>query len=93
MENDLTYSEQITETIDQLNRIKEQLRSIETDYLKQKEALWVISEFSIDFEYWQDVKGNFKYVSPSCENLTGYKPKDFYADKNLFKKIIVGTDW
>ena len=35
---------------------------------------------------------DFQYVSPASEIITGYKPEEFYNDKNLFKKLITTED-
>ncbi len=93
METFHLHKKEIQDTLAQLQGLIDKLNSMAEDYLEQEEALFVISEFAYDWEYWQDSEGNYKYVSPSCETLTGYKPADFYADKNLLKQIIVEDDW
>ncbi|MFZ5760315.1 MAG: GGDEF domain-containing protein [Thermodesulfobacteriota bacterium] len=84
---------EIQSTIAGLQELIDRLRRLEESYLQQEEALTVISEFANDWEYWQDPSGTYKYVSPSCENVTGYKPEHFYADPDLLQKIIVPRDW
>ncbi|MFZ5766698.1 MAG: diguanylate cyclase [Thermodesulfobacteriota bacterium] len=84
---------EIQSTIAGLQELIDRLRRLEESYLQQEEALTVISEFANDWEYWQDPSGVYKYVSPSCENVTGYKPEHFYADPDLLQKIIVPRDW
>lgn len=87
------HKHQVRSTIAALQAMIEKLRVIEESFLSQEEALFVISEFAYDWEYWQDSAGNYKYVSPSCESVTGYAPKDFYQDPNLLQEIIVPEDW
>lgn len=93
MERFQLHKKEIQDTLAQLKGIIDKFNSMAEDYQEQEEALFIISEFAYDWEYWQDSEGNYKYVSPSCETLTGYKPEDFYVDKNLLKKIIVEDDW
>ncbi|MEN8140416.1 MAG: sensor domain-containing diguanylate cyclase [Thermodesulfobacteriota bacterium] len=87
------HKRQVEETISDLQAMIEKLRAMEESFLKQQETLWVISEFANDWEYWQDEDGNYQYVSPSCENLTGYGPDEFYQNPGLLQKIIVPDDW
>ncbi len=87
------HREQVGETIEQLRELINKLQVLENEYLKQEETLFVISEFANDWEYWQAPDGLYKYVSPSCKVVTGYRPKEFYADPNLLQKIIAPTNW
>ena len=87
------HRQQIEETIDQLRELINRLQTLENEYLKQEETLFVISEFANDWEYWQDTDGLYKYVSPSCKLVTGYTPEEFYDDPDLLKKIIAPTNW
>ena len=77
----------------QMQNLVIRLQTLEEKYLAQQEALYVISEFASDWEYWQDENGNYKYVSPSCESVTGYKPEDFYAERDILKSIIAEEHW
>ena len=87
------HKKQVQETISELQAMIEKLRAMEESFLKQQEVLWVISEFANDWEYWQDEDGNYQYVSPSCENVTGYTATDFYRNPDLLQKVIVPEDW
>lgn len=87
------HKNQVRSTIAELQAMIEKLRVMEESFRGQEEALFVISEFAYDWEYWQDVAGNYHYVSPSCESVTGYTPKDFYQAPNLLQDIIVPDDW
>jgi len=87
------HREQIEKTIDQLRNLINKLQTLENEYLKQEETLFVISEFANDWEYWQAPDGHYKYVSPSCKGVTGYTPEDFYNDPDLLKKIIAPNNW
>jgi diguanylate cyclase (GGDEF)-like protein/PAS domain S-box-containing protein len=87
------HQKQIRSTITDLQTTIEKLRLLEESFLAQEEALFVISEFAYDWEYWQDITGNYKYVSPSSEGVTGYTPNDFYKNPNLLQNIIVPDNW
>ena len=87
------HREQVEETIDQLRQLINKLQTLEKEYSKQEETLFVISEFANDWEYWQAPDGHYNYVSPSCRHVTGYKPQDFYDDPDILEKIIDPENW
>jgi PAS domain S-box-containing protein len=51
-----------------------------------------VSDYTYDWEYWVGKDGNFIYVSPSCERISGYAPDDFYRDKDLLRQLIPDQD-
>jgi PAS domain S-box-containing protein len=61
--------------------------------LVQAEAKYrTVADFTYDWEHWANVDGSFEYVSPSCERISGYMPRDFIDHPSLFKEIIVPED-
>ncbi len=51
-----------------------------------------VADYTYDWEYWVDPEGNFIYVSPSCERITGYPPEEFIKDRGLLMKIVHPDD-
>ncbi|MEA2108976.1 MAG: PAS domain S-box protein [Pseudomonadota bacterium] len=51
-----------------------------------------ITDFAYDMECWRDPAGKFLFVSPSCEELTGYAPAEFLADYRLMRKLVLPED-
>lgn len=47
----------------------------------------MLADYNYDWEYWIGPEGNFLYVSPSCERITGYTAEEFTADPNLMVEI------
>ncbi len=47
-----------------------------------------VAEFAYDWEYWIDPDGNFIYLSPSCERITGYSPEEIMTDPQLVCKMV-----
>ncbi|MBK1646636.1 hypothetical protein CKO25_18730 [Thiocapsa imhoffii] len=68
-----------------LARTAERLRASE-------EAYRVVAEFSPDWDYWLTPDGQFRYVSPACELLTGYPAEAFLADPRLFETLLHPAD-
>ncbi len=55
---------------------------------KNEEKFRTVANFTADWEYWIDPEWHFLHVSPSCEQITGYTPTDFYENSRLLEKII-----
>lgn len=51
-----------------------------------------VADFTYDWEYWKSPDGTFRYVSPSCERITGYKPEEFMNNPELFRELILPED-
>ncbi len=52
-----------------------------------------VADFTFDMEYWISTDSVIKYMSPSCQRITGYKPEEYIADKALVTKIIHPDDY
>ncbi|MBN1659832.1 MAG: PAS domain S-box protein [Anaerolineae bacterium] len=52
----------------------------------------LVADLTYDWEYWIGPAGEFRYVSPSCERITGYPPEDFVADPGLLARIVHPDD-
>lgn len=89
----ISHNQSAQATIITLQETIDKLKNLEESFRRQQEALYVISEFANDWEYWQLPDGTYRYVSPSCRAITGYSPDEFYQDKNLLRKIILPADW
>lgn len=51
-----------------------------------------VADFTSDWEFWVLEDGTFRYISPSCEEISGYSPDEFYADPHLMQQIIHPDD-
>jgi PAS domain S-box-containing protein len=51
-----------------------------------------LAEFSSDWAYWTCPSGAVLYMSPSCEQISGYTKDAFCADPQLLKRIIHPDD-
>ena len=63
------------------------------DMLKENELRYrTIADYTYDWEYWIMPDGKFRYVSPSCEQISGYTADEFNADPQLLPHIIHPDD-
>jgi PAS domain S-box-containing protein len=59
---------------------------------KSDEKFQTIANFTSDWEYWLAPDGALVYVSPSCEQITGYPARAFMDDPGLMLRIIHSED-
>jgi len=48
-----------------------------------------VADFTYDWEYWENPDGTYRYISPSCERISGYKADEFISNPDLLFEIIV----
>lgn len=52
-----------------------------------EERFRMVADFTYGWEYWMGPEGDYIYVSPSCERMTGYRPEEFHRDPALLEKM------
>ncbi|MCC8986308.1 MAG: EAL domain-containing protein, partial [Candidatus Contendobacter sp.] len=57
-----------------------------------EEKYRTVADFTSDWEYWRDPEGHYRYVSPACERIAGYRPADFIANPALMLAIVHPDD-
>jgi PAS domain S-box-containing protein len=57
-----------------------------------EERFRMVADFTYDWESWIDPDGNYVYVSPSCERITGFGVTDFLQDPSLLEMITHPKD-
>lgn len=69
-----------------------EVEKIQDDLRKMSEEYRTIADYTYDWEYWIDDQGNLKYMSPSCERITGYSVREFMENPSLLKDIVFPED-
>jgi PAS domain S-box-containing protein len=64
----------------------------ERELRRSEQRFRTIADFAYDWQYWLDPDGNYVYVSPSCERITGYRSDEFRTDPGLLETIIHPDD-
>jgi len=85
-------SEQAADEIARLRRRIAELESAEAERQKSEEKFRTLADFTYDWEYWTNPEGNFFYVSPSCQRISGYHAEEFIKDPGLMAKIAHPDD-
>ncbi|MFB3766638.1 MAG: PAS domain-containing protein, partial [Methanotrichaceae archaeon] len=65
---------------------------MEIELQKSEEKFRLVADFTYDWETWIDPKGNYIYVSPSCERITGYRAEEFIKDPQLAVDLVHPDD-
>ncbi|HWS01064.1 MAG TPA: PAS domain-containing protein [Prolixibacteraceae bacterium] len=88
-------SERIKSLEGQLSLLQEQnhflMAGIKT-ITEEKDKFQLISDFTHDWEFWIDPKAGFIWISPSCNDLTGYTPDEYFKNPGLFYELIYQED-
>jgi len=67
-------------------------KQMEDALAESEKRFRTVADFTYDWEYWVDPAGNFIYVSPSCERITGYGADEFLRNPDLLKSIAHPDD-
>ncbi|SPD73754.1 putative Histidine kinase [uncultured Desulfobacterium sp.] len=51
-----------------------------------------VADFTYDWEYWLSQDNQIRYISPSVERITGYKPEDFMENEALLRELVIPED-
>jgi PAS domain S-box-containing protein len=51
-----------------------------------------VADFTHDWEFWQRADGNFEYVSPACEHVSGHPRADFETRPELLADLLLPDD-
>ena len=74
--------------------VRDVTERINTEHLlcESEQRFRIFADFTHDWEYWVASDGNYIFVSPSCERITGYPADDFLRNPGLLEKIIHPDD-
>ena len=63
------------------------LRRYQKELEENERKFRIVSEFAYDFEFWIKENGEFVFISPSCERITGYSQSEFMENPDLLNMI------
>ena len=71
-----------------LNTMVKEFDSQQEALLVSQETYRIVAEFTAEVAFWREPKGNTRFISPNCLELTGYRDEEFYAAPDLLDRII-----
>jgi PAS domain S-box-containing protein len=67
-------------------------QAMQTELKESEERYRALAHFTYDWEYWLNPDGEYVYVSPSCERITGYRAEEFRDAPELLEQIVHPDD-
>jgi hypothetical protein len=67
-------------------------RRMQMELEKSEEKYRTIADFTYDWEFWIGADGKMEYVSPSCEDISGYTASEFMEKAGLLSEIVFPED-
>jgi PAS domain S-box-containing protein len=80
------------EGADEIGRLGTGFNSMLEAVRAGEEKFRTVADFTYDWEYWLGPEGGLVWMSPSCEQLTGYTAEDFQRDAGLLRRIVHQED-
>ena len=70
---------------------RRQLQSVQ-DLAEQEAKFRTVADYAQDWEYWQGPDGAIRYMTPSCQAITGYSREEFAEDPDLLRRVVHPDD-
>jgi PAS domain S-box-containing protein len=89
------YDDQDVETLSSLANLAWDIieRKQTDEALRESEINYrTVANYTSDWEYWMTPDGGLRYVSPSCEGITGYRVEEFKENPELLVDILHPDD-
>jgi len=68
------------------------VRAVQKSLLESETRFRLLAEHAQDWVTVKDAHGHFTYLSPSCEQMTGYTPEEFIEDDGLMARLLHPDD-
>ena len=58
----------------------------------EEEKFHTIADYTYDWEYWEGLDHEIRYMSPSCQRITGYSQAAFVENPELLMQVVHADD-
>ena len=87
-----TMNEELTATQEELRQNIEELTRAEQTLCESEEKFRTVANFTSDWEYWLGPDNHLIYISPSCEQISGYTVQEFMDNNHLLDDLVHPED-
>ena len=74
------------------NSLLDQVQRREQELKQGEEKFRTVANHTYDWEYWRGADGHLRYISPSCQRITGYRAEEFLQAPELLTQIVHPED-
>jgi formate hydrogenlyase transcriptional activator len=67
-------------------------RRIEGQMARAESRYRTVADFTHDWEFWRRLDGQFEYVSPACERISGHPAYEFLEEPGLLDRLVHEDD-
>ncbi|HEX3000777.1 MAG TPA: PAS domain S-box protein, partial [Methanoregula sp.] len=82
----------ITAAEEELRQQYTALAEKEAHLQREEDKFHTMADFTVDWEFWLAPDNTFVYISPSCEEITGFSVAEFMQDPSLMGTIVHKDD-
>ena len=72
--------------------LQEQAVHLNSELSETEKKFRLLADHTYDWEYWINTNGDYEYITPSCERITGYTAEEFMSDPQLLYRIVSDQD-
>ncbi|MDJ0806935.1 MAG: EAL domain-containing protein [Gammaproteobacteria bacterium] len=83
---------ELSDLINAVNRMFKAIFSTQKQLEEREELFRTVTEHSVHWSFWLKPDGRIRYISPSCERMTGFNAREFYQRPELLREIIHPED-
>lgn len=67
-------------------------REAEENLRQAEERFRALSDFAAEWIFWRDADGKLVYISPACEQMTGYTLEELYHNPSFMEEMVLPED-
>lgn len=66
-------------------------RTAEMALYESEQKYRLLADHTYDWEFWLNPEGEYLYISPACERISGYHSSEFIKDPNLMLRLVTAS--
>jgi diguanylate cyclase (GGDEF)-like protein/PAS domain S-box-containing protein len=86
------HKRSLMETTRRLEATVDELKASQEALARSEQRYRMVADYNYDWESWIGPDGKLRYISPSCERISGYPPGKFLDEPDLMERIVHQDD-